>query len=61
MKKLIHYIAFLSFTGLISTNTLLVMAGGCTTHINKKVEIDCTESDTECQDENFDFKELLKS
>ena len=64
MKRLITYIAFLSLTGLTSTNTLSVIAGGCSTHINRKVEIHCSESDTECQDEkpsNLDLKELPKS
>ena len=64
MKKLISNIAFVSLAVLTSTNTLSTIAGGCSSQINRKVEIDYAESDTECQDEkasNLDFKELLKS
>ena len=64
MKRLIPYIAFACLTGLTATNGLPVMAGGCSSHMNKKAEIKCAEDDTECQTEKaekFDLKNSLKS
>ena len=64
MKRFIPYIAFACLTGFSATTGLPVMAGGCSSDINKKVEIKCTENDTECQSEkasNFDLKDSLKS
>ena len=64
MKRLIPYIVFASLTGFTATNGLPVMAGGCSSHINKKAEIKCAEDDTECQiekAEKFDLKDSLKS
>ena len=64
MKRFIPYIAFACLTGFSATAGLPVMAGGCSSDINKKVEIKCTENDTECQSEkasNFDLKDSLKS
>ena len=64
MKKLIPYIAFACLTGFTATTGIPVMAGGCSSHMNKKVEIKCAENDTECQAErasNLDLKESLKS
>ena len=64
MKRFIPYIAFVCLTGFSATTGLPVMAGGCSSDINKKVEIKCTENDTECQSEkasNFDLKDSLKS
>ena len=64
MKRLIPYIAFACLTGLTATTGLPVMAGACSSHINKKAEIICTENDTECQAEKaskFDLKDSLKS
>ena len=63
MKRFIPYIAFACLTG-FSATTGLVIAGGCSSDMNKKVEIKCTENDTECQSEkasNFDLKDSLKS
>ena len=64
MKKLILYIAFACLTGFTATTGLPVMAGGCSSHMNKKVEIKCAEDDTQCQTEKaekFDLKDSLKS
>ena len=64
MKRLIPYIAFACLTGFAATTGLPVMAGGCSSHMNKKSEIKCAENDTECQAEKaskFDLKGSLKS
>ena len=64
MKRLFPFIAFACLTGFTATSSLPVMAGGCSRHMNKKSEIKCAESDTECQIEkarNFDLKDSLKS
>ena len=49
MKRLIPYIAFACLTVFTATSGLPVMAGGCSSHINKKAEIKCAEDDIECQ------------
>ena len=49
MKRIIPYIAFFCLTGFTATNGLPVIAGGCSSHTNKKAEIECSEDDTECQ------------
>ncbi len=57
MKKIIPYLAFLYLTGFTATGGLAVMAGGCNNQMDKKVEIKCTEDDTECQTKKAeDFK-----
>ena len=64
MKKFIPYIAFACLTGFTATNGLPVMAGGCSSHMNKTAKIKCAEDDTECQTEKaekFDLKETVKS
>ena len=64
MKRLFPYIAFACLTGFTATTGLPVMAGGCSSHTNKKAEIKCAEDDTECKtekDEMFDLKDSLKS
>ena len=64
MRKLFPYIAFACLTGFTATSGLPVIAGGCSSHMNKKAEIKCVEDDIECQIENaekFDLKESLKS
>ena len=64
MKRLFPYIVFACLTGLTATTGLPVMAGGCSSHMNKKAEIKCAENDTECQTEKaskFDLKDSLKS
>ena len=64
MKRLFPYMAFACLTGFTVTTGLPVIAGGCSSHMNKKAEIICAEDDTECQTEKaekFDFKNSLKS
>ena len=64
MKRLIPYIAFACLTGFTAASGLPVMAGGCSSHMNKKAEIKCAEDDIECRiekDEKFDLKDSLKS
>ena len=64
MKRLIPYIAFACLSGFTVTSGLPVMAGGCSSHMNKNAEIICAEDDTECQTEKaekFDLKDSLKS
>ena len=64
MTRLIPYIAFACLTSFTATTGLPVMAGGCSSHINKKAEIKCEENDTKCQAEKaskFDLKDSLKS
>ena len=64
MKKLIPYITFTCLTGFTFTSGLPVIAGGCSSHINKTAEIKCTEDDVECQPEGaekFEFKDSVKS
>ena len=61
MKKLIPSIAFACLTGFTATNALPVMAGGCSSHMNKKAEIKCAEDDTQCQTEKAKKIELNKT
>ena len=64
MKRLFPYIAFACLTGFTATTGLPVIAGSCSSHMNKKAEIKCAEDDTECQTEKaekFDLKDALKS
>ena len=64
MKRLIPYIAFACLTGFTATTGLPVLAGSCSSHMNKKAEIKCAENDTECQAEKnskFELKNSLKS
>ena len=64
MKTLFPYIAFACLTGFTATTGLPVMAGSCSSHMNKKAEIKCVEDDTECQTKNsekFNLKDSLKS
>ena len=64
MKNFIPYIAFACLAGFTATTNLPVMAGGCSSQMNKKAEIKCAEDDTECQAEKaskFDLEDSLKS
>ena len=61
MRRIIPYIAFLSLTGFTATNGLPLMAGSCSSHINKKADIKCAEDDIECQTEKAEKFELNKS
>ena len=49
MKKIIPYIAFACLTGFTATNSLQVMASGCSSHMNKTAENNCSKDDIECQ------------
>ena len=51
MKSLIPYIAFACLTGFTATSALPVMAGGCSSKMNKRAEIECAEDDVDCQTE----------
>ena len=64
MKKIIPYLAFLCLTGFTATGGLAVMAGGCNNQLDKKVEIKCSEDDTECQTkkaEDFKLNKTIRS
>ncbi len=61
MKRFIPYIAFACFTGFTATSGLTVMAGGCSSHMNKKAEIKCSEDDNECKTEKVEKFELNKT
>ena len=64
MKRLFPYVVFACLTGFTGATDLMVMAGGCSSHMNKKAEIKCAEDDAECQTEKaekFDLKDSLKS
>ena len=61
MKRLFPYIVFACLTGFTATSGLPVMAGGCTNHMNKKVETKCDKNDTECLTEKAEKFELNNS
>ena len=64
MKRLIPYIAFACLTGFTATSGLPIMAGGCSSHMNKTAEIKCAEDDIECQTEKaekFGFNKTIRS
>ena len=43
MKRLIPYTAFAYLTGFTATTGVTVMAGGCSSHMNKKTVIKCAD------------------
>ena len=61
MKRLIPYITFVCLTASTTTSGLEAMAGGCSSHMNKRVEIKCAENDTECQIGESEMIELNKT
>ena len=61
MKRFIPYIAFTCLTGFTATSGLPVMAGGCSSHMNKKADIKCADNDTECQTKRAEKLELNKT
>ena len=64
MKRLIPFIVFTCFTGFTATSGLPIIAGGCSSHINKTAENKCVEDDIECQIkkvEKADFKDSIES
>ena len=58
MKRLFPYIAFACLTSFTATTGLPVIAGGCSSHMNKKAEIKCAEDDIECQTETVSYTHL---
>ena len=63
MKKFLPYI-FAFITGFTATNGLPLLAGGCSSHIEKSDKINCVEGDTECQTEKaekFNVRKSVKS
>ena len=61
MRGIIPYIALFGLTGFTATSGLPLMAGSCSSHMNKKAEIKCAEDDTECQTEKAEKIELNKT
>ena len=64
MKKLLPFITFACLTAFSATNGLPVIAGGCSNHRNKAIELNCENDDKECQAKNaekFDLNEAIKS
>ena len=61
MRRIIPYIACFCLTGFTATSGLPLMAGSCSSHINKKADIKCTEDDTECKSEKAEKFELNKT
>ena len=61
MRKIIPYLAFFCLTGLTATSNSPLMAGSCSSHINKKADVKCAEDDTECQTEKAEKFESNKT
>ena len=61
MRKIIPYIAFFGLTGFTATIDLPLIAGSCSSNMNKKADIKCTEDDTECQTEKAEKFKLNKT
>ena len=64
MKRLFPYITFACLAGFTIITSLPIVAGGCSSQMNKKAEIKCAEDDTECQiekAEKFGLKDSLNS
>ena len=64
MKKFNTYITFAFLTGYTATSGLPIIAGGCSSHMNKTAENKCVVDDIECQTERadkFEFKNSVKS
>ena len=61
MRRIIPYISFLCLTGFTATSGLPLIAGSCSSHINKKSDIKCVDDDTECQTEKAEKFELNKT
>ena len=61
MRKIIPYIAFFCLTGFTATTDLPLMAGSCSSHMDKKADIKCTEDDTECQTKKAEKYQLNKT
>ncbi len=64
MKRFVPYLVFACLTGFTATSGLPIMAGGCSSHMNKTAEIQCSKDDTDCQTEKterLDLKSSVKS
>ena len=64
MKKFIPYIAFACLTGFTATSGLPVMAGACSSHMNKTAENNCSKDDIECQTkkaEKYGLNKIIES
>ena len=61
MRKIVPYIAFFCLTGFTAMSGIPVVAGGCSSHLNKKVEVECPEDDTKCKTEKARKFELNKN
>ena len=61
IKKIIPYISFFCLTGFTATSGLPLIAGRCSSHMNKEADIKCTEDDTECQTKKAEKFELNKT
>ena len=61
MKRFMPYIAFACMTGFTAANGLPVMAGGCSSQIDKTAEIKCAEDDIQCQTEKAEKYGLNKT
>ena len=61
MKRIIYYITFAYLTGFTATSGIAVIAGGCSSHMNKKAVIKCVEKDTDCVTEKSEKYELNKT
>ena len=61
MKRIIYYIVFACLTTFTATSGIAVMAGGCSSQMNKKAEVKCVEKDTECVDEKAEKYQLNKT
>ena len=58
MKRLIPYIAFVCLTGFSATSDFYVMAGGCSSQMNKTAKIECSKDDIDCQKEKAEKFDL---
>ena len=64
MTKLIPHFAFVCLTSFTATTGLPVIAGGCTSNMEKQAVIQCDEEDTECKAakaEKIEFNKTVKS
>tara|TARA_X000000950_G_scaffold178993_1_gene217175 strand:- start:362 stop:556 length:195 start_codon:yes stop_codon:yes gene_type:complete len=61
MRKIIPYIGFFCLTGFTAISGFPLMAGSCSSHMNKKADVKCAEEVIECQTEKAEKFELKKS
>ena len=64
MMKLLPFITFTCLTAFSITSDLPIIAGGCSSRINKASEIKCDKEDKECQAKNteeFDLNQAINS